>query len=133
MLRVAPLGEGDLAAARALVITSGSLSVLLYCSEVQRQLGRPVKDTVEIASFGSVRQSAYRATSRQRLLLDDDGAPELHVLPGSFIEFISRDRIGEGANKHLDLRFDAGNAQGIFKMTASGIGQFDLRKSGIEK
>ncbi|HCS28562.1 MAG TPA: DUF1338 domain-containing protein [Spongiibacteraceae bacterium] len=102
-------------------------------SEVQRQLGRPVKDTVEIASFGSVRQSAYRATSRQRLLLDDDGAPELHVLPGSFIEFISRDRIGEGANKHLDLRFDAGNAQGIFKMTASGIGQFDLRKSGIEK
>ncbi len=86
-------------------------------SLAQRQLGRPVKDTVEIASFGSVRQSAYRATQRPRLLLEDDGAPALQVLPGSFIEFISRDCVG--ADKHLDLRFDAGNAQGIFKMTAS--------------
>jgi hypothetical protein len=39
-------------------------------------------------------------------------------VPGSFYEFISRDRIDGVA---LDLGFDSGNATGIFKMTAAEV------------
>ncbi len=84
-------------------------------SERQRALGRPIKDSVEISRDGSVRQTAFRAGSVTRLFRGD-GGPQLLQVPGSFIEFISRDRLpADGA---LDLRFDAANAQGIFKMTA---------------
>jgi hypothetical protein len=38
-------------------------------------------------------------------------------VPRSFYEFISRDPFPDGSG--LDLGFDAGNAQGIFKMTAA--------------
>jgi hypothetical protein len=39
-------------------------------------------------------------------------------VPGSFYEFITRDRYNDNAgNNKLDLRFDSSNAQGIFKMT----------------
>jgi hypothetical protein len=42
-------------------------------------------------------------------------------VPGSFYEFITRKRtFDQDARRwETDLRFDAGNAQGIFKMTAS--------------
>lgn len=82
----------------------------------QRSLGRPIKEAVEISRDGSVRQTAYRAATVTRLFRSEAGAL-LKTVPGSFIEFISRDRIQQGDATVLDLRFDASNAQGIFKMT----------------
>ena len=47
-----------------------------------------------------------------------DAGEESRVVPGSFHEFISRDRFVDAHGvERLDLRFDSGNAQGIFKMT----------------
>ena len=50
-----------------------------------------------------------------------DGSIVTREVPGSFYEFITRKRtFDQDARRwETDLRFDAGNAQGIFKMTAS--------------
>jgi len=82
-------------------------------AEKQRQLGRPVKGSVEVSASGRIRQTALRAAQVERLMLDGDKLIARHV-PGSFLEFISRDCLDDGS---LDLAFDAQNAQGIFKMT----------------
>lgn len=89
-------------------------------ADTQRALGRPIKDVVEISAAGSVRQTAFRADPVVRAFRSAGGQVELTV-PGSFYEFISRDLIArpEGDTR-LDLRFDSGNAQGIFKMTRAG-------------
>lgn len=84
----------------------------------QRALGRPVKDTVEVSASGRVVQTALRATEVERLMLDGDRYISRRV-PGSFLEFISRELLPDGS---LDLAFDAQNAQGIFKMT-DGVAQ----------
>lgn len=85
----------------------------------QRRLGRPIKDTVEVSSNGTVRQTAFRAARVRRTMIDGDGRRVLREVPGSFYEFITRDRITDPASgeRVLDLRFDSGNAQGIFTMT----------------
>lgn len=83
----------------------------------QRALGRPMKDRIEISGSGRVRQTAYRADWVERRFIGDDGAEITLTVPGSFYEFISRDIDPETGK--LDLRFDSGNAQGIFKMTAA--------------
>jgi stage V sporulation protein SpoVS len=89
-------------------------------AEAQKALGRPVKDAVEVSASGRVRQTAFRAQPVARRFITDDGETLLTV-PGSFHEFISRDRfIDETGAERLDLRFDSGNAQGIFKMTGTG-------------
>ncbi|MGH8327645.1 MAG: 2-oxoadipate dioxygenase/decarboxylase family protein, partial [Steroidobacteraceae bacterium] len=87
----------------------------------QRRLGRPVKDTIEVSRSGRVRQTAYRADPIERTFLDSDGGLSRHTVPGSFFEFIQRERIQDPAShaSRLDLAFDTGNAQGIFKMTAA--------------
>ncbi|MEZ6036979.1 MAG: DUF1338 family protein [Planctomycetota bacterium] len=85
-------------------------------AERQRRLGRPMKDTVEVSKSGRVRQTAFRAATVERLFVGDDGALVAAQVPGSFHEFISRDEERPGV---LDLRFDAGNATAIFKMTAN--------------
>jgi len=88
-------------------------------AEEQKRLGRPIKDTVEISRSGRVRQTAFEAVQVERLFLDS-GRQVRRVVPGSFYEFISRDPLpspSEGAPA-LDLAFDAGNATGIFAMTA---------------
>jgi hypothetical protein len=82
----------------------------------QRALGRPIKDAVEVSGSGRVRQTAFKADPVVRGFIAEDGARIERQVPGSFYEFISRDADPEGAG--LDLRFDASNAQGIFKMTA---------------
>jgi hypothetical protein len=89
-------------------------------ANAQRALGRPIKDVVEISAAGSVRQTAFRADPVLRTFRTEGGQVELTV-PGSFYEFISRDFIErpEG-DPGLDLRFDSGNAQGIFTMTRAG-------------
>ncbi len=87
----------------------------------QRSLGRSMKATIETSTPGSVRQTALKADPVRRAFRAEDGSETELTVPGSFYEFISRDRvIGADGKKHLDLRFDNDNAQGIFKMTAVG-------------
>ena len=85
-------------------------------AEAQKTLGRPMKDTVEVSASGRVLQTAYRAAMVERPFVAADGGVVLRTVPGSFFEFITRRPEAEG---RLDLRFDAGNAQAIFKMTAT--------------
>jgi hypothetical protein len=89
---------------------------------VQRTLGRPIKDAVEVSSSGRVRQTAFKADPVLRGFVAEDGIRVERRVPGSFYEFISRDADpdarGTDGRPGLDLRFDSSNAQGIFKMTA---------------
>ncbi|MBB6250352.1 2-oxoadipate dioxygenase/decarboxylase family protein [Nitrospirillum iridis] len=89
--------------------------------------GYPMKPKVEVSRNGTVRQTALRAAQVERPFIDADGGRVVRVVPGSFYEFISRDFIDAETGdtktgRRLDLRFDSGNAQGIFKMTAAGPG-----------
>jgi uncharacterized glyoxalase superfamily metalloenzyme YdcJ len=87
----------------------------------QRSLGRPVKEKIEVSAAGSVRQTAFKADPVRRTFRADDGADIEMTVPGSFYEFITRDEVvGSDGRRHLDLRFDSGNAKAIFKMTAVG-------------
>jgi hypothetical protein len=52
----------------------------------------------------------------RREFLDQGQVVTLEV-PGSFYEFIQREQ--EPGSPWLDLRFDAANATGIFKMTSA--------------
>ena len=90
-------------------------------ADAQRALGRPIKDTVEVSKSGRVRQTAFRADPVRRVFTDADGLRIERDVPGSFYEFISRDAVMDDATgrRVLDLGFDAGNATGIFKMTAA--------------
>lgn len=87
----------------------------------QRRLGRPLKDVVEISRSGRVRQTAFRADPVEREFIASDGGVVRRRVPGSFYEFIQRERMRDPATglPRLDLAFDSGNAQGIFKMTAA--------------
>jgi len=94
-------------------------------AERQRALGRPIKDKVEVSASGRVRQTAFRAATVRREFITADGRVSREV-PGSFYEFITRDEVhpAGAANDpvqqpRLDLAFDAGNATGIFGMTAA--------------
>jgi len=91
----------------------------------QRELGRPIKDKVEVSASGRVRQTAFRAATVQREFLTPAGQVT-RAVPGSFYEFITRAELhaSSAANDpaqggRLDLAFDAGNATGIFGMTAT--------------
>lgn len=85
-------------------------------ADALRRRGYPMKDSVEISGSGRVRQTAFRAATVLRPL----GGSEPRAVPGSFYEFISRDYYtDEQGQRRLDLAFDAGNATGIFKMTAA--------------
>jgi len=91
----------------------------------QRELGRPIKDKVEVSASGRVRQTAFRAATVQREFLTPAGQVT-RAVPGSFYEFITRAELhaSPAANDpaqgtRLDLAFDAGNATGIFGMTAA--------------
>ncbi len=82
----------------------------------QRNLGRRIKDNVEVSSSGRVRQTAFRADPVRRAFRAADGSVVEMEVPGSFFEFITRSPLREGGDE-LDLGFDSSNAQGIFKMT----------------
>jgi hypothetical protein len=88
-------------------------------ADIQRSLGRPIKETVERSASGRVRQTAFKADPVEREFHD---GPRIvrRLVPGSFYEFITReplDQPDDGVT--LDLGFDSANAQGIFKMTAN--------------
>lgn len=85
--------------------------------EEQLRRERPMKDSIEVSGSGRVMQTAYKACSVSRYLLDTEGVLKAHQVPGSFVEFIQRKIDPE--NGRIDLNFDSSNAQGIFKMTAS--------------
>lgn len=85
--------------------------------ELKRQ-GFPLKERIEISASGRVRQTALRAASVERRFRRDGGGVMVRRVPGSFFEFISR----ASQDGQLDLGFDSGNAQGIFKMTTAGQG-----------
>jgi hypothetical protein len=89
-------------------------------AESQKALGRPMKAAIEVSTNGRVRQTAYFAAMVDRQFIADDGALVTQPVPGSFYEFIERDGITDASGRlRLDLTFDSGNAQGIFKMTAA--------------
>jgi len=81
----------------------------------QKALGRPMKEVVETSRSGRVKQTAFLAAKVMRPFRCETGMVEREV-PGSFIEFITRLPVEDGA---LDLSFDSSNAQAIFKMTAT--------------
>ncbi len=81
----------------------------------QKDLGRPMKENLEVGSEGRVIQTAFRAAMVERLFVTETGHLEAKVVPGSFHEFITRREKAAGA---FDLSFDSSNAQAIFKMTA---------------
>jgi hypothetical protein len=88
-------------------------------ADAQKALDRPIKDAVEISASGRVRQTAFKAQPVERTFATNAG-DVVQTVPGSFHEFISRDRFtDETGVERLDLRFDSGNAQGIFKMTGA--------------
>lgn len=85
-------------------------------AESQRCLGRPVKEQLEVSRSGRITQTAFRAAQVERLFRNEAGFLVTRVVPGSFHEFITRQRTEGG---RLDLSFDAGNAQSIFRMTST--------------
>lgn len=89
--------------------------------EDQRRLNRPVKDSIEVSRSGRVRQTAFHADRVEREFVDSGGAVVKRTVPGSFFEFIQRERLHDPVtgSTRLDLAFDSRNAQGIFKMTAA--------------
>ena len=89
---------------------------LTTCVEQQHARQRPMKDTIEVSASGRVLQTAYRACSVSRGMLDNTGRYREQPVPGSFVEFIQR-RVDPETGR-IDLNFDSSNAQGIFKMTA---------------
>jgi len=91
--------------------------VLETVVEQQIALGRRVKDRVEVSASGRVRQTALHADPVMRDFRDTEGATIQREVPGSFFEFIAREKMPR--EDRLDLAFDTNNAQGIFKMTAA--------------
>ncbi|WP_035884443.1 DUF1338 domain-containing protein [Cupriavidus metallidurans] len=90
-------------------------------SDEQKRVGRPMKEKVEVSQSGRVKQTAFRADPVRRAFIGASGDEVVREVPGSFYEFITRDRYVDEAQAitRTDLGFDAGNAQGIFKMTAA--------------
>ena len=88
-------------------------------SDDEKAKGRPMKPEVERSRSGRVFQTAYRADIVNREFRAADGSTVTRAVPGSFYEFITRKRTFDQDTRcwETDLRFDAGNAQGIFKMT----------------
>jgi hypothetical protein len=85
----------------------------------QAALNRPMKAAIEVSCSGRIRQTAFKADRVARPFRDDNERLIEREVPGSFYEFISRGHVGDGELQTLDLGFDAGNAQAIFKMTAA--------------
>ena len=81
----------------------------------ERSQQRPMKDAVEVSINGRIRQTAHPAARVVRTFRCEDGDRVDRIVPGSFYEFISRDRDPETGR--IDLGFDSGNATGIFAMT----------------
>lgn len=93
---------------------------LLRLTREQLALHRPMKAAIEVSKNGRIRQTAFKADLVLREFRGVDGRIVEREVPGSFYEFITRERYldAEDGSGKLDLGFDAANAEGIFKMTA---------------
>lgn len=91
-------------------------------TDQQKAKGRSIKAAVEVSANKRVRQTAFKAAQVDRVMKNSDGSETSYTVPGSFYEFISRDRfIDANGVEQLDLTFDSSNATGIFKMTDAGV------------
>ncbi len=91
-------------------------------TEEQKAKGRSIKPAVEVSANGRVRQTAFKAAQVERVMRNADGSESIYIVPGSFYEFITRDRfVDANGVEQLDLTFDSSNATGIFKMTDAGV------------
>jgi hypothetical protein len=88
--------------------------IVALSTELQAR-GLPLKPEVEHSASGRVHQTAFLADKITRNFVDRGGAIVAREVPGSFYEFITRDL--DPATGRLDLRFDSGNATGIFAVT----------------
>jgi hypothetical protein len=90
-------------------------------SDGEKLKGRPMKPDVERSRSGRVFQTAYKADTVTSQFKSPEGKLKSRNVPGSFYEFITRKRTFDQESRRwqTDLRFDAGNATGIFKMTAN--------------
>ncbi|PQV44168.1 2-oxoadipate dioxygenase/decarboxylase family protein [Paraburkholderia sp. BL21I4N1] len=90
-------------------------------SDDEKAKGRPMKPEVARSRSGRLFQTAYRADVVERRFSTSNGATVRRQMPGSFYEFITRRCEFDRATRKwvTNLRFDAGNAEGIFKMTAN--------------
>jgi hypothetical protein len=95
------------------------VSDVFALSDREKMKGRPMKPDIERSRSGRVFQTAYRADIVERRFRTASGEMVTREVPGSFYEFITRKREFDKVTRTwvTDLRFDAGNAQGIFKMT----------------
>ncbi|NLP62808.1 DUF1338 domain-containing protein [Paraburkholderia sacchari] len=109
------------------------VSDVFKLSDDEKAKGRPMKPEVERSRSGRVFQTAYRADIVLRELRQHDGSKVTREVPGSFYEFITRKRIFNQATRQweTDLRFDAGNATGIFKMTANAAHGADAAATAL--
>jgi hypothetical protein len=94
---------------------------IVQVADEQRALGRPLKEHIEVSSSGRVKQTSFFAAKVLREFVQPDGSMISRSVPGSFYEFIERAPMPGAAaqESQLDLGFDSGNAQGIFRMTAA--------------
>jgi hypothetical protein len=97
------------------------VSDVFALSDIEKSKGRPMKSEVEHSRSGRVFQTAFRADTVEREFRSHDGSTVTRSVSGSFYEFITRKRTFDQTMHRwvTDLRFDAGNAQGIFKMTSN--------------
>lgn len=79
--------------------------------------GYAMKPAVEHSANGRVHQTAILADPVLRQFRLADGSLAVRSVPGSFYEFITRDR--DPQSGALDLTFDSGNATGIFAVTSA--------------
>lgn len=79
--------------------------------------GFAMKPAVEHSANGRVHQTAILADPVTRQLRLADGSLAARSVPGSFYEFITRER--DPQTGALDLTFDSGNATGIFAVTSA--------------
>jgi hypothetical protein len=79
--------------------------------------GWPLKPEVEHSASGRVHQTAFLADKVSRAFVGPMGETIGREVPGSFYEFITRDV--DPTTGRLDLRFDSGNATGIFAVTGA--------------
>ncbi len=94
---------------------------LLRVTQEQNALQRPMKQSIEVSKSGRIKQTAFKADMVTRQFVGAEGELLERLVPGSFYEFITRERYVDTVAdiSKLDLGFDAANAQGIFKMTAT--------------
>ena len=75
----------------------------------QNRRERPMKDSIEVSGSGRVMQTAYKACTVSRGLLNAEGVVVTHKVPGSFVEFIQRKIDPDNGKIDLTIRISSGD------------------------